>query len=155
MHRFVQLPLLNAILRLLQTWIYFIRGQFTNILIVNEAKVWWTWTLVSHHKKDHHKETKTWWFCATVASQPRRAFIVCSGLFGSLPLRSGRMKQLPLQQKLIAVVTEAWPSGTAQRELHIHPDPHSVCQGNTFLSYIHPVTRPQRLSEKRESADPK
>ena len=47
--------------------------------------------------------------------------IICSGLFGCLPLWTSRMKQLPRQQKLIAMITEALPSGATQREIRMHP----------------------------------
>lgn len=52
--------------------------------------------------------------------------IICSGLFGCLPLWASRTKQLPQQQKLIAMITEALPSGAVPRENSTHtPTPLS------------------------------
>lgn len=55
--------------------------------------------------------------------------ISCSGLFGCLPLWASRMKQLPQQQKLIAMITEVLPSGATQRERNAHthiPPAHAL-----------------------------
>ena len=73
----------------------------------------------SFHHTNKGPTNLTW--CHEPATRGRVEWlIICSGLFGCLPLWTSRMKQLPRQQKLIAMITEALPSGATQRG---HPDP--------------------------------
>lgn len=89
------------------------------------------------------------------AATPRSAqwLIICSRAFGCLPLWTSRMKQLPRQQKLIAMITEALPSGATQRE-DSQPSPNNTQSVWGEETLPQPDLIQSWASQKRETAAP-